>query len=92
MTTSPFEPHFYADGNFIHPCCVCGAEAGLGFGVSLLKGQLGTWYCEMHKPPKPMIDEQASPAMPTVPAPDQTLDEISCAVEAEMRARGIMRR
>ena len=38
-------PHFDEHGRFIHPCCICGEEAGLGFGVSLLKGQLGTWYC-----------------------------------------------
>ena len=33
-------PHFDEHGRFIHPCCICGEEAGLGFGVSLLKGQL----------------------------------------------------
>ena len=38
-------PHFDEHGRFIHPCCVCGDDAGLGFGVNLLKGQLGTWYC-----------------------------------------------
>jgi hypothetical protein len=39
------EPHFDADGNFIHPCCICGGGAGFGFGVSLRRGELGTWYC-----------------------------------------------
>ena len=95
LTTHCFEPHFDADGNFIHPCCVCGADAGLGIGVSLLKGQLGTWYCKTHKPPPSvtMVDGQASTVTPMVPRPDQkTLDEVSRDVEAEMSARGIMRR
>jgi hypothetical protein len=38
-------PHFDEHGRFIHPCCICGADAGLGFGVSLLNDRLGTWYC-----------------------------------------------
>ena len=88
-----FEPHFDADGNFIHPCCVCGAEAGLGFGVSLLKGRLGTWFCERHKPAPETMHGQASSAMPVAPKPDQnTLDEILRGVEVEMKRRGIMRR
>jgi hypothetical protein len=92
--TPRFEPHFDADGNFIHPCCICGADAGLGVGVSLLKGQLGTWHCQMHKPPpsETMVDGQASNVVPMVPRPDQNaLDEILRNVEAEMSARGIMR-
>ena len=90
-----FEPHFDADGNFIHPCCICGADAGLGIGVSLLKGQLGTWFCQTHKPPpsETMMNGQASNVVPMVPRPDQkTLDEILRDVEAEMSTRGIMRR
>jgi hypothetical protein len=45
-----FEPHFDGDGNFIHPCCVCGQHATRGFGVSLRNGRLGTWYCGEHVP------------------------------------------
>ena len=89
-----FEPHFDANGNFIHPCCICGAHAGLGFGVSLLKGQLGTWFCQTHKPPpsEMMMNGQASILAPMVPRPDEkTLDEISRDVEAEMSTRGITR-
>jgi hypothetical protein len=37
-------PHFDAAGRFIHPCCVCGKPAVLGFGVNLRAGRLGTWY------------------------------------------------
>ena len=38
-----------AEDRFVH-YCQCGREAGLGFGVRLAKGQLGTWYCAEHKP------------------------------------------
>jgi hypothetical protein len=44
-TDRDFAPYIDADGNFIHPCCVCGADAYRGFGVSLLHNKLGTWYC-----------------------------------------------
>jgi hypothetical protein len=44
------EPHFDADGNFIHRCCKCGEEASFGYGVSLRRGRLGTWYCAKHQP------------------------------------------
>jgi uncharacterized cupin superfamily protein len=29
-------------------CRVCGADACYGAGVSLLKGELGRWYCAQH--------------------------------------------
>ena len=29
--------------------CWCGKEAHFGFGVRLLKGRLGTWYCAEHR-------------------------------------------
>lgn len=36
---------------FWHPCSVCGSRnAPFGYGVRLLKDQLGTWYCLEHKP------------------------------------------
>jgi hypothetical protein len=44
------EPLFDADGNFIHHCCKCGEEASFGYGVSLRRGRLGTWYCAKHQP------------------------------------------
>jgi hypothetical protein len=44
------EPYFNADDNFIHRCCECGEEALFGYGVSLRRGRLGTWYCTKHKP------------------------------------------
>jgi hypothetical protein len=45
-----------ADGNFIH-YCHCGKLAGNGYGVRLLKDQLGEWFCDEHKPPKEQMDE-----------------------------------
>jgi hypothetical protein len=44
------ERHFDADDNFIHRCCKCGEGAPFGFGLSLRRGRLGTWYCANHKP------------------------------------------
>lgn len=35
---------------FDHPCCVCGVEGSFGYGVFLLEGQRGTWYCREHRP------------------------------------------
>jgi hypothetical protein len=46
-----YEPHFDADGNFIHPCCICGKQARFGFGVSMRNDKLGQWYCAQCKPP-----------------------------------------
>ena len=33
-------------------CAVCGKLACYGYGVSLLKGKVGTWYCREHRPEK----------------------------------------
>jgi hypothetical protein len=46
--TAIVEPHFDAEGRFIHHCSVCGKDVGFGVGVSLHKGQLGTWFCLEH--------------------------------------------
>lgn len=36
---------------FDHPCCVCGSKrAFYGYGVKLLKGQEGKWFCKEHRP------------------------------------------
>ena len=48
-----YKPYFDADGNFIHPCCICGKQAGLGFGVSLRNDKLGQWYCAQCNPHRP---------------------------------------
>lgn len=42
-----------SDGGFVHYCCKCGAWGAFGYGVSLLKGRLGTWYCREHRPVSP---------------------------------------
>jgi hypothetical protein len=33
---------------FLH-YCHCGKWGSFGYGVSLLKGQEGVWYCEEHR-------------------------------------------
>jgi hypothetical protein len=38
-------PHFDEAGRFIHPCCQCGRDGFIGFGVNVSAGRLGTWYC-----------------------------------------------
>jgi hypothetical protein len=40
--------------------CHCGREASFGYGVSLLNGSPGTWYCAAHRP---------MPEQPEAPAP-----------------------
>ncbi len=57
-------PRLTAAGQLLHPCRVCGAPGSFGFGVRLLKGQLGTWYCGDHRPGRP-AHQAAAPA----PAP-----------------------
>jgi hypothetical protein len=39
------------EGHLVH-YCPCGAEAGFGFNVRLLKDQFGDWYCAEHVPQK----------------------------------------
>ena len=36
MNQTEHRPHFDADGNFIHPRCMCGDHAIFGYSVSLL--------------------------------------------------------
>jgi hypothetical protein len=38
------------NGVLIHFCVVCGAWGMFGYGVNLLSGQLGRWYCRAHRP------------------------------------------
>lgn len=41
----------------LHPCAVCGdPSAPFGYGVDLLRGVLGVWYCGRHEPERD--DEQ----------------------------------
>ena len=38
------------DGQHLETYCeTCGKPASFGFGVALLKGRLGTWFCNDHK-------------------------------------------
>jgi hypothetical protein len=46
------EPYIDADGHFHHPCSVCGEPGCFGYGVSIHRGRLGTWYCGLHNPEK----------------------------------------
>ena len=37
-------------GTFLHFCTTCGAFGAFGYGVSLLAGRRGRWYCGTHRP------------------------------------------
>jgi hypothetical protein len=55
------EPAIDKKGRITHPCSVCGnALAPYGYGVDLLKGRLGTWYCHEHRPQPAASTEQNS--------------------------------
>lgn len=56
-----------AEGHLIHHCAVCGKEAGFGYGVSLLRNQLGTWFCKEHRP------DEAEPPVSMDPLPVQPI-------------------
>jgi hypothetical protein len=38
------------DGRLEHFCMECGRFAPFGYGVRLRAGQLGRWYCAVHRP------------------------------------------
>ena len=38
------------EGLFLHFCIDCGAWGAYGYGVNLRAGQLGRWYCAVHRP------------------------------------------
>lgn len=74
MTPFGHEPGFVGfdkDGHFLH-YCHCGAEASFGYGVSLLRGQLGTWYCRDHRPAEPIVPPPPPQSEP--PSTAQPLD------------------
>jgi hypothetical protein len=35
---------------FDHRCSVCGQPARFGYGVGLLRGEEGRWFCAAHRP------------------------------------------
>jgi hypothetical protein len=41
-----------------HWCKVCGVEAAWGYGVHLLAGEMGEWYCSLHRPDRPPEDDR----------------------------------
>jgi hypothetical protein len=41
-----------------HWCEVCGVEAAWGYGVHLLAGEMGEWYCGLHRPNRPPEDDR----------------------------------
>ena len=50
----PTNAFYDKDGNLLHPQCkVCGEEASFGKGVALRKGELGVWYCFLHRGSEP---------------------------------------
>ena len=38
------------DGVFVHFCAVCGAWGAYGYGVNLVGGRMGRWFCADHRP------------------------------------------
>ena len=42
--------HFDEHGKLIKVCKVCAGPAMYGFGVYMMKGHLGMWYCAEHAP------------------------------------------
>jgi hypothetical protein len=38
------------EGLFLHFCMDCGAWGAYGYDVNLRAGQLGRWYCALHRP------------------------------------------
>jgi hypothetical protein len=74
LDLSPPEQHapgfvgYDKDGHFVH-YCACGRWGDFGYGVRLLHGQLGTWYCREHRP----VDDSTAPLplpLPPPPAPE----------------------
>jgi hypothetical protein len=41
-----------------HWCAVCGVEAAWGYEVHLLAGEMGEWYCGLHRPDRPPEDDR----------------------------------
>lgn len=52
--------------HLVHYCAVCGKNALFGHSVSLLKGQLGHWYCREHRP-QPAETAPPKPKRPDPP-------------------------
>lgn len=48
------------DGHFVH-YCHCGKWGDFGYGVRLLKGELGVWYCKEHAPVESPIFHDSAP-------------------------------
>ncbi len=73
MSTAPRMARLKSSGTevFLHPCSVCGKpDAPFGFGVRLLKGELGTWFCGPCRPAKTVAKREvfAPTAQPKPPA------------------------
>lgn len=35
---------------FLHYCATCGKFGAFGYGVHLLRGETGVWFCREHRP------------------------------------------
>jgi hypothetical protein len=51
-----------------HTCSACGRRAFWGYGVRLLKGEPGTWYCRAHRPAEPEAKPLEQVVIPKAPA------------------------
>ena len=38
------------EAHFEHPCRVCGGRGSFGYGVRVLQGKDGEWFCAAHRP------------------------------------------
>ena len=69
-----FEPYFDEAGRFIHPCRICGREAGRGYGVALREGKLGEWFCAECDPTPPQPVAQTTTSTPSPPDLQEWVD------------------
>lgn len=64
----------YPNGPMIEHWCTCGEIGSQSVGSYLLKGQLGTWYCPLHRPPAPALaPRQEAPPLPPLTPTQGTL-------------------
>jgi hypothetical protein len=73
---------------FVHPCQVCGDFAYFGYGVSLIRGLRGHWYCAKHRPD--VIINWRSRAIPLELTPEQRkeADEVGAQRQSNRRRVG----
>jgi hypothetical protein len=84
-----FEPYFDEAGRFIHPCRICGREAGRGYGVALREGELGAWFCAECDPTPPQPASQATTSTPSPPDLQEWIDPYGGYTKKDWAARDV---